>query len=172
MIDSGEAGAIVRAGKLRGARVAAHVMARLTHRDALPPDIDIVTWVPADPRRGAQRGMHLPQLYATRIARATVDAPALPLLTREHAPAQRGSSRSARWSNVERVFAPAAFAHRRVSPGARVLVVDDVRTTGATLEAACAVLRRVGVDALPFAFAHVPAHSQHEPQHLRFFADE
>lgn len=156
--DEGVAAALVRRGKDAGARRAGRVMAAVTFervldRRCLLPAVAAVTWVPADPRRGGRRGYHLPELYARSLGRALRVDP-LPLLTREHAPPQRGSDVAQRHRNVRGRFHAGTRAD--TLRGRHVLVVDDVMTTGATLEHACAALSRLGLSPVPFAFAAVP----------------
>jgi len=92
-----------------------------------------------------------------RIARRPV-APDL-LRRMRRAPSQQGLDREARARNVRRAFRVAPRHAQRVA-GARVLLVDDVFTTGATLEACAAALDAAGaraVDALTLARVVRPA---------------
>jgi predicted amidophosphoribosyltransferase len=52
-------------------------------------------------------------------------------------------SASARWQNVRQAFSLRAGANLK---GQRILVVDDVMTTGATLSAIAQLLRRAGAE--------------------------
>lgn len=95
---------------------------------------------------------------AALLARVVAAQAAKPLLVdglfrRKHTPPQVGLSRTARAANMTGAF--------RIPPGKapliegrRVLLVDDVLTTGATANAAARVLRRAGaagIDVLTFA---------------------
>ena len=104
------------------------------------PDVDALTWVPADRRRTLARGLHPPELLARALA-AHWRLPARDLL---RAPGrrrpQRGLTVSQRRRNVRGSFRVA------LPPPAAVLVVDDVYTTGATLSECAAVLRRAGAE--------------------------
>lgn len=82
------------------------------------------------------------------------DAAALDLLARfRRTPSQEGKSQSERFANVGGVFAVSRRWRRRIA-GRRVLLIDDVLTTGATLSACSETCRAAGaadVNVLVFA---------------------
>jgi predicted amidophosphoribosyltransferase len=102
-----------------------------------PPDL--VAPVPLHPRRLRERGFSPAALLARALARAA-EAPfaAAQLARLRDTPSQTRLTRAARRRNVA-----GAFAARRPAP-ARVWLVDDVATSGATLAEAGAALRRAG----------------------------
>jgi ComF family protein len=104
-------------------------------------DPELVTWVPTTARRRRERGFD----HAQRLARRTAWELGLPcraMLCRVDSTAQTGRSRDERRRSAP-VFAPRALVH-----GCRVLLVDDVMTTGATLASAARVLRSAGAAAV------------------------
>lgn len=105
--------------------------------------LDLVEAVPMYPTRRRERGYNPPTLLAREVARRT----GLPfrgrlLRTSESAP-QVGLSRARRLQNVEGAF---TCAHGPELAGASVLLLDDVMTTGATVRACAAALRRRGAE--------------------------
>jgi predicted amidophosphoribosyltransferase len=139
---------LVHAWKERGLRRLATEAAQLVTERLPPPEVEALTFVPADRGRRLERG-HNP---AERLALELADAwqlPCLRLLERTRGGRQRGSSAAER-RTVRGVFRPTGAAPRRVA------VIDDVYTTGATAAAAASALRKAGarhVDAIAFARA-------------------
>lgn len=127
--------ALVTALKYRNGRVLVPALAAAMARLAAPTPVDVVTWAPTSAARRRRRGYDQAELLARAVARF-LGVPCQRLLRRQPGPAQTGRRRA------ERLGGP-AFASRH-RPPARVLVVDDVVTTGATLAAAVAALRRAG----------------------------
>lgn len=113
----------------------AHLAARTD-----PPPLAVIP-VPLHRQRLRQRGYN----QALELARGIGSALALPVLpaalqrTRATA-AQPGLDKAERRRNVRRAFAAASEALP-----ARVALIDDVMTTGATLDAAAQALKRAGV---------------------------
>lgn len=111
---------------------------------------DCVAWVPSPLSRRLSRGFEPAGLVA-RVAARRLGLPARPLLKCRKRPLpQKGLSAAARRENVRAAFA----LSKSEIEGLRVLLVDDVRTTGATLAEAARVLVRKGavVRAATFAF--------------------
>jgi ComF family protein len=139
--------ALVAAWKEDGLRDLAALAADLV--EPVPrPEADALTWVPAVRDRELKRGHH----PAERLARELSERWELPAerILRRRGPGrqQRGSSLAERRRNVRSAFAPTAPAPRRV------LLIDDVYTSGATANAAASALRRSGarsVDVVTFA---------------------
>lgn len=97
--------------------------------------------MPLAPGRLRERGFNQALELARRLAPAKTDA-ALLLRTRE-TPAQRGLSRAERMRNLQGAFAVEPLRADALA-GRRVVLVDDVMTTGASLFSAAQVLRHAG----------------------------
>ena len=107
-----------------------------------PVDMDAVTSVPITAGRYRERGYNQSELVARRVA-ARLALPYSPLLGRTTASHQVGLTRRDRLEQVQ-----GAFYARRRADGFRVLVVDDVITTGATLSECAGVLAGVGAESV------------------------
>ena len=103
--------------------------------------VDLIVPVPLHPRKQKKRGYN----QSEWIARGIAGAMNLPVVTNNlirkvHASTQTNKSRFERWKNVETIFGvenPEAFT------GKHVLLIDDVVTTGATLEACAMQLLKI-----------------------------
>ena len=139
----GVARRLVHAFKFRGhdilAAPAAALMAAEAHARALDDGLDAVVPVPSTPRRNRERGYDPAVLLAAETARR-LGRPCRPLLsrTRESAP-QSSFPAGERRRNVRGAFAASPRAR-----SLRLLLVDDVMTTGATAFEAARALRAAG----------------------------
>lgn len=138
---------LVRAYKDGGERRCAELLAGLLVRAVRaageagsvdPGALDAVTFVPCTPRAYARRGFD----HMEAVARAVADGLGLPLtdvLARRDSRDQRGLGRDLRAENARGT----TVALGRLD-GARLLLLDDVVTTGATMGAAADVLKKAG----------------------------
>ncbi len=113
---------------------------------------DCVTWAPVSPLRLQRRGYDQSRLLAEAVGRA-LDIPVIPLLhKRRHNRRQSRLPRDKRRDNVRGVY---AVTERNSPLGLRVLLIDDIVTTGATLSACCQTLYAAGArEVLCAALAH------------------
>ncbi len=139
---------LVHAWKERGLRRLALATAQLVAERLPRPPADAIAYVPADRERRLARG-HNPAERLARELGLLWELPCLSLLERTRGGRQRGSSAAARRS-VRGAFAATGPAPRRL------VLVDDVYTTGATAAAAASALRGAGartVEVVTFARA-------------------
>ncbi|MFY9587824.1 MAG: ComF family protein [Actinomycetota bacterium] len=138
--------------KLRGERRTARELARWMVPPALSlGGADVLTWVPSTRRSEAERGFNPAQELARRLSRSLA-LPAMRLLrkTRETAD-QAGLTKKERRANLRGAVA----ATRRVPE--RVLLVDDVMTTGATVDECAIALKQSGAKRVTVVtFARAP----------------
>ena len=134
----GAAVSLIREWKDRG-RVQIGTIAATCVAGAVPrPEVDAIAAVPAARERAAWRGVDGPGDLADALGRTWRLPVGSDSLRRVHERPQRGLSAAERRRN-------AAGAIRAVRPvRGRILLVDDVMTTGATLRAAAAALRGAG----------------------------
>lgn len=131
--------------KFQGASAAAEPLGELIAQCAaerFSGEFDVVTWVPVSRRRLRKRGYDQSRLLAEGACRVWGVKPEQLLRKIQDNPAQSGlSEAAARRANVLGVYEP-------VEPdkiqGRRVLLVDDVCTTGATLAECARTLRSAG----------------------------
>lgn len=109
-------------------------------------EVEAVVAVPLHPSRRRARGFDQGALIARAVAaRLAVPVRGDLIHRARRTRAQASLGREERARNVEGAFAPTAAAPGASAPPRRVLLVDDVMTTGATLEAAASALRAAGV---------------------------
>ena len=139
---------LVVALKYRNRRDVAPALAAGMAQLVDPARVDVVTWAPTSALRRAARGYDQSRLLAAGVARA-LGRPCRGLLRRVAGVHQTGLA------STERQRGPTFTVRGRPPP--RVLVVDDVVTTGATLSAAGRVLRATGaVDVHGLTAARTP----------------
>ena len=108
---------------------------------ALPDDIDAVVPVPLHWRRQWRRGFNQAHEIGKPLARHLGVPLVRKVVRRRATPPQSGLSAHARARNLRRAFAIRGRLRYR-----HPLIVDDVVTTGATIEELARVLRRGGAD--------------------------
>lgn len=142
--------------KFQGARGSAAPLGELVARCAAEQfsgEFDTVTWVPVSQKRLRKRGYDQTRLLAEEACRLWDTKPVQLLEKCVDTPAQSGISEpAARRANVLGVFDIASGAE---VAGKRILLVDDICTTGATLAECARVLRDAGAaDVVCVAAAH------------------
>ncbi|HEX4906308.1 MAG TPA: hypothetical protein VFU93_12710 [Acidimicrobiales bacterium] len=118
---------------------------------------DVVTWAPTTAPRRRGRGFDHAELLARAVARH-LRRPCRPLLDRRPGPPQTGRPLAERLGGPR--LAP------RATVAGRVLVVDDVVTSGATATAAALALRSAGASAVDVvAAARTPPPQRPQEDH-------
>jgi ComF family protein len=108
---------------------------------SLLQDADLVVPVPLHPRREYERGFN----QAEDLARC-LGLPVARILTRtRHTHSQIELPKHQRQQNVRNAFAFTPGPRSLIPDPCVVVLVDDVSTTGSTLEACATVLKRAGV---------------------------
>jgi ComF family protein len=139
--------------KFRSARYLVQLMGDLL-RECLatrPVQVDLVVPVPLSSARLRERGFNQAALLAAQVAPSLRAALASELLTRAERRSQRTLSAAERLSNLDGAF---TCPRGQDVAGKRVLLVDDVVTTGATVSACADTLAEAGasrVNVLAFA---------------------
>ncbi|MEZ5367377.1 MAG: ComF family protein [Bryobacterales bacterium] len=110
-------------------------------------DFDAIVPAPLHWRRRWGRGFNQSDLLARELSRQIQIPLDRRLLRTRSTPPQAGLSASERRRNVQGAFAPAG--DKTAIRGKKLIVVDDVMTTGATLEACARVLKRAGAAQSP-----------------------
>lgn len=143
---------IVHHLKFERASAAAKPIAHLMEQRLRLPENCVITYAPTANDRVRTRGYDQSRRIARKLAQAH-RIPFYPLLARTSSARQVGASaeqRRTQMSHAFRAISPQLIQHKHV------IIIDDVITTGSTLEAAAAVLSAAGarrVDALVFAQA-------------------
>ncbi len=135
--------------KFNGAPARGQVFGRLIAEDLQKKDLldfDVVTWTPLSDRRLRRRGYDQAELLA-RSAAETLGLEAVPLLKKiRHNRTQSGiAAAEARRANVSGCYAvpdPEAVKDRRI------LLIDDIITTGATVSECARMLMLAGAESV------------------------
>ncbi len=103
-------------------------------------NFDVVTSVPSHYYRLFERGGNPPEQMARSLARSSGLPYSPNLLTRKKHASQKGKTRIGRVRNLSGAFAPSGSG----AEGKNILLIDDVFTTGATVNACASILKKAG----------------------------
>lgn len=140
----------------RGLYLLKAIESLMQQRPELPAFLQdtILVPVPLHPRRKNKRGFNQSHLIAASLAKVGGGLPIQHLLRRTiHTPSQTRLNRKERQRNLRNAFALACKTS--IDPQKKYILVDDVFTTGSTLNACCKILRKAGLkDLHVFTLGH------------------
>ena len=118
--------------------------------DGLAPAYDLVIPIPIHKRRKNTRGFNQAELIAKDFAaRADLNMEAKLLIRTKETGAMKGLGPAERRTNIQGAFEIREDSEEFIK-GARILIIDDIFTTGATLDEAALVLKDAGASRVDF----------------------
>lgn len=110
---------------------------------------EVIIPVPLHEKKLKKRGYNQSAYFAQGLA-AVLNIPTLEhsLIRKEYSSTQTSKSKTERWKNVEQIF---AVVDQKAIDNKHVLLVDDIITTGSTLEACAYQLENSGASAISIA---------------------
>lgn len=132
--------------KYKGRREVGEVMGKIGGDKLLDSPLfvtpDVIIPVPIHPRKVIKRGYNQSSIFGQSIGQALkVNFRDDIIIKTKESDSQTGKSRTDRVANVADVF---EVKDQKMLAGKHVLIVDDVVTTGATLEACCMMAKDAG----------------------------
>lgn len=120
------------------------LMGQAVENDSRFAGANLIIPVPLHPIRLRERGYNQSELLGRVLAKG-LGIPLVPDLLRRkvHTPSQTGLNRKARWKNLKEAFFLEAKQH--ICRGT-VLLIDDIYTTGATVDACAQILKEGGME--------------------------
>ena len=116
---------------------------------------DVLIPIPLSSERLSERGFNQSLVLSQQLSREKTHPNSL--LRMRNTLAQSSLPRQQRLTNLKGAFAGAPFMAAKLR-GQRILLIDDVMTSGATLNAAAQVLKQAGaVHVAALVFARTPA---------------
>lgn len=104
-------------------------------------DVTMVIPVPLHAKKLKQRGYNQSEEFAKGLAKGLqINLDTTSLKRNEYTSTQTKKSKYERWENVEDVF---EVTNKDALKNQHIIIVDDVITTGATIEACCAKLQEI-----------------------------
>jgi ComF family protein len=135
--------------KFRGAVAYADCFGKLLAdciRENLAGKYNMITWVPLSVKRARDRGYDQAMLLALAVALALDDVAVETLVKSTHVQAQSSiEDREQRRANVSGVY---ELKDRELIDGKRILLIDDIVTTGSTLSECARTLLMGGAEAV------------------------
>ncbi|MDO4223984.1 MAG: ComF family protein [Acinetobacter sp.] len=114
------------------------------------PKVDAIVAMPISDARLAERGFNQSLVVVQRLAKV-LKCPVWQPIERIHAHHQKGLSRSERLADIDQQFRIIKQQKRWAKRYRRVLVIDDVVTTGASLWALSQALQKMGCSHIEYA---------------------
>ena len=113
-------------------------------RRQYPEGFDLITWVPTSPLRVMKRGYDQSHLIAKQLGKNLGMRPARLLFKWRHNKAQSGMASAAlRRGNVVGVY---RVLQRKKLAGKKILLIDDILTTGSTAGECARMLKTAGAE--------------------------
>ncbi len=136
---------LVKALKYQHAKNTARLLATLLCQHCRLPVVDLITFVPIHPRKERQRFYNQCQEVALELGKMMGVRVAAALLRRRHQTAQaRISDQQTRLTRLAGSFTIASPQIQQLVAGKRILLLDDVLTTGTTLNENAKILQQAG----------------------------
>lgn len=135
---------LIKALKYQSGKNLAPLLAKMLWRHLLIPATDLITFIPLHPRKLRARGYNQCQEVALGLGELT-GIPVRNLLSKtKHTASQaQVKARGERLQRMQKVFT-VREKYRELVAGKKIILLDDILTTGATLNAASQALKEAG----------------------------
>lgn len=136
---------LIKLLKYKHVKEIGEILGRMIYDTSDVPPSDIITSVPLHPTRQRQRGFNQAEVIARELATQS-GIPYSPLLIRKFHTKNQAmmKTKTDRLKNLQNIFSP-SLNFKNNKPPPTVLIIDDVITTGSTLNECAKVLKQNGV---------------------------